>query len=170
MNDVPRFSEVLEGYLDLASQLLNHWTPFLNGVSAQVEAGTYQATDATTGFPAAAKLVADSWMWIGSEAIDALAILTKDFGEQEVVTGYATLSTGTTRTLALKGPLKSVTDKELPAHRVTIVPTTLDPNSTEFALHVNGDGMKARTYDGWVVATPAQGGVAEEVFVSVTIG
>ena len=36
-------------------------------------------------------------------------------------------------------------------------------------IDVDGDGLKARTYDGYVVATDGAGN-AEEIFVSVTIG
>ena len=43
MSDVPRVSEALEGYIDLASEFLSKWTPYVNGVAAKVDAGTYDA-------------------------------------------------------------------------------------------------------------------------------
>jgi hypothetical protein len=49
------------------------------------------------------------------------------------------------------------------------VPATLAVGATDFDLAVNGDGMKARTYDGIIVSADASGGV-EEIKVSVTIG
>ncbi|MFL6088583.1 MAG: hypothetical protein ACJ71Z_00380 [Aeromicrobium sp.] len=171
MDAVRRFSEVLEGYLDLGSQLLNTWTPYVEDVSTKVDAGTYQAADAANDAPKVAKLVAESWTWIGAEAIDAVAILTGNFSEKEVVIGYQTdlKKAAKMRTLALKGNLKSVTGLELPAASVTVAPATLAPNVTAFTLSFDGDGFKARTYDGHVVATD-EDGVMEEVFVSVTIG
>jgi len=52
----------------------------------------------------------------------------------------------------------SVTGEVLPKGRITFVPDDhLAPGETEFALEVNGNGVKARTYDGWIVATGANG-------------
>ena len=167
MDDVSRIREVVEGYLDLGTQLLKTWTPFVNDVAAKVDTGTFDAADAADDFPTAANLVAHSWMLIGSEAIDALAVLTKSFGEDEAVVGYRTTLAGAT--LAVKGDLESVTKQTLQASRVTVRPAKLAPNDTMFTLEVDGDGLKARTYDGCVVAT-AENGDTEEVFVSVTIG
>lgn len=172
MTDVPRFSEVLEGYLELAGQLLETWTPFLNDVSAEVDAGTYDAKDAADDFPTVARLTVESWRLIGSEAIDALAILTSDFSELGSVTGYTTdpKNSGMARTLSWKGDLMSVTGEKLPAERVKIVPAKLAKDATAFTLYFDGDGRKARTYDGHVVATDVSGTVQDDVFVSVTIG
>jgi len=171
MSDVPRFSEVLEGYQDLASHLLESWTPFISGVSAKVEAGTYDSDEAANDFPTVAKLITDSLMAIGSEAIDALAILTSDFSEETTVGGYATdpAKAATTRTLSVKDDLKSVSGQVLPKERVNLEPDTLAPSHTQFVIDVDGDGLKARTYDGHVVATDEVGG-SEEIFVSVTVG
>ena len=171
MNDVNRFGEAYEGYAVLATQLLESWTPFVSDVSAKVGDGTYDAGDAADDFPTFAKLVADSLMAIGSEAIDALAILTSDFDEETTTGGYGTdpAKAGTTRTLTVKDDLKSVSGQVLPKQKVTVKPATLAPTNTQFEIDVDGDGLKARTYDGYVVATDGAGN-AEEIFVSVTIG
>lgn len=170
MSDVDRFGEVFEGYLELAKDLLASWTPFVTSVSAK--AGTYSSADASADFPAGVKLVADSLMDIGSEAIDALAILTGDFSEEVEVVGYTDpAKSGAARTLALKDDLKSASGETLRKELVRIRPAAhvLGPNETEFILKVNGDGLKARTYDGIVVATD-NAVVVDEIFVSVTIG
>ena len=170
MSDVDRFGEVFEGYVDLAKDLLTSWTPFVTAVSTKANSGTYTANDAEADFPAAAKLVVDSLMDVGSEAIDALSILTGDFSEDvEVICYCDAAKSGSQRTLALKDKLKSVSGQELDASLVKIKPQPLGGNETQFTLTVNGDGLKARTYDGTVVAT-AGGKVVEEIFVSVTIG
>jgi hypothetical protein len=171
MSDPPRFSEVFEGYVDLANHLLGSWTPFVSGVSAKVDAGTYDSGEAAKDFPTVAKLITDSMMAIGSEAIDALAILTSDFSEETTVGGYGTdpAKAATTRTLSVKSDLTSVSGQVLPKAKVDLKPETLAPTFTQFVLDVDGDGLKARTYDGYVVATDEAGG-SEEIFVSVTIG
>jgi hypothetical protein len=171
MSDPPRFSEVFEGYVVLANQLLGSWTPFVSGVAAKVDAGTYDSDEAAQDFPTVAKLITDSLMLIGSEAIDALAILTSDFSEETTVSGFGTdpAKAATTRTLSVKSDLKSVSGQVLPKAKVDLKPDTLAPTFTQFVLDVDGDGLKARTYDGYVVATDETGST-EEVFVSVTIG
>jgi hypothetical protein len=171
MSNVPRFSEVFEGYVDLANQLLGSWTPFVSGVSAKVDAGTYDADEAAADFPTVAKLVTDSLILIGSEAIDALSILTSDFSEETTVGGYGTdpAKAATTRTLSVKDDLKSVSGQVLPKEKVDLQPDTLAPSHTQFVIDVDGDGLKARTYDGHVVATDETGD-SEDIFVSVTIG
>lgn len=171
MSNVPRFDEVVEGYALLADELLDSWTPFLTTIAAKVNAGTYDPDAATADFPKLAKLVAGSVIGIGLEAFDALAILTSDFSEEKKISGYRTdpAKAATTRTLTVKDDLTSVTGMTLPKSRVTIVPAQLAPSTTQFVLDVDGDGLKARTYDGYVLATDTAGGV-EEIFVSVTIG
>lgn len=176
MSDVPRVSEAFEGYVVLAHELLGRWTQFTSGIAAKVDAGTYDAGAAQAEFPKAAKLGADSLFLTGSEAVDALAILTSDFSEKTTVTGYGTdpKAAGTTRTLAWKADLKSVTGEVLPHGKVKLLPSTLPPGQTDFTLEVDGEGRKARTYDGHVLATSTATATTpvnvEDIFVSVTIG
>ena len=63
----------------------------------------------------------------------------------------------------------SVSGQKLPKARVKPVPDTLPPQVTAFDLDIDGDGIKARTYDGVIVATDTSGTV-EEIKVSVTVG
>jgi len=174
MSSVPRFSEAVEGYGELAQELLGQWAPFAKSVAAKVDAGTYDGGAASADFPVVAKLVTDSWVAIGSEAIDALSILTSDFSEDGRVIGYSTKKATLPRTLAVKGALKSVTGEVLPHAQIAVEPATLSENETAFVLVFDAHGLKARTYDGWIVATsPATGSApasVEEIPVSVTIG
>lgn len=171
MSEVPQVSEALEGYAVLAQQLVADWTPYLTEVSAKLGSGTYGPDDAGDDFSALAKLIADSLFAIGSEAMDALAILTSDFSEESTIGGFGTdpSKAGTVRTLTVKGDLVSVSGQVLPKGRVTPVPNSLVPPATQFVLDVNGDGMKARTYDGVVLSTDAAGAV-QEIPVSVMVG
>lgn len=171
MSEVPQISEAVQGYAELAQQLLADWTPYVTGLSTKVAAGTYGPEDIEADFSSLVKLVADSLFAIGSEAVDALAILTSDFSDESTVDGYCTnpAMAGTVRTLTIKGDLKSVTEQVLPKDRVKPVPATLNPKKIAFDLKVDGAEMKARTYDGFVVSTDAAG-VVEEIPVSVTIG
>lgn len=170
MSESPQIGEVIEGYAELAQDLLASWTPYLTGLTAKVGANQYGPDDAKADFSVLAKLVTDSMFRIGSEALDALSILSDDFDETgaidvfdlpQKVTGH--------RTLTLKGDLKSVTGKILPKDRIVLVPDTLVPPATQFSMVVDETGMKARTYDGYVLATAATGAV-EEIPVSWTVG
>jgi len=171
MNDVDRLGEVIEGYATLAGVLLKKWSPYLTAVSAKAAAGNYQAADAKADFPAAAKLVVETMLAFGSEAVDALSIATNSFSEQMSTSEYTSnpANAGTTRTVLVKADLVSATGKTLPKERVKPAPGTLAPNLTKFTLDVDCDGMKARTYDGVIVVTDMAGDV-EEILVSVTVG
>jgi hypothetical protein len=163
--------KVVKGYEVLADQLLKTWSPYLTAVSTKVAAGNYQPAQAEADFSAGFALAMKSMLAIGSEGLDAISIMTSTFSEQEHVGGYHTdtAHASTARTLTVKADLVSASGQTLPKARVKPSPDTLAPNTTGFDLDVNGDGMKARTYDGVVVATDASGAV-EEIQVSVTIG
>ena len=171
MSDVPRFSEAFEGYTDLASELLKDWTPLLTAMSTKVGDNGYTPEQAAEDFAAFAKLVTQSLALVGSESLDALSILTSGFSEEIKVGDLSTgsIDASTTRTLAPKGDFVSVTGEVLPKARIKVVPDMLAPNETEFALDVDGTGLKARTYDGFVVATDEAGGTYDYP-ESVTVG
>lgn len=169
MDELTRLTEVLEGYAELAAELATNWASFLHDLSTKAGTGAYGPDEAAADFPAAARLALTSLMAIGSEAVDALAIMTSDFSEETTEGGLTLPAAKTSRTLAVKADFTSVTGKVLPKDRITIVPNHLAPGETQFALEVDGDGLKARTYDGWVVATDADGAEVE-VKETVTIG
>jgi hypothetical protein len=75
----------------------------------------------------------------------------------------------TVRTLTAKADFKSVTGETLPTSHITFEPDHLEPDETECELRADGNGIKARTYDGWVVATDPNGGTSEAP-ATVTIG
>lgn len=171
MTDDLHLDKVVKGYGVLADQLLKTWSPYLTAVSTKVSAGNYQPAQAEADFSTGFALAMKSMLAIGSEALDAISIMTSTFSELEHVSGYHAdaAHAGTARTLAVKADLVSASGQALPKARVKPVPSTLAPNATSFDLDVNGDGLKARTYDGLVVATDASGAV-EEIQISVTIG
>jgi len=171
MSDVPRFSEAFEGYTDLASELLKNWTPFVTSVSAKVGDRAYTPEQAGEDFAAFAKLATQSLALVASEGLDALSVLTSGFSEELEVGDLSTgsVDASTTRTLTPKGDFLSVTGEVLPKSRIKVVPDTLAPNETKFVLDVDGTGLKARTYDGFVVATDEAGGTYDHP-ESVTIG
>jgi hypothetical protein len=168
-DEVDRFSEMLEGYADRSRELVAAWAPFLNDLSTRLEAGPYGPDEATADFPAVARLTVESIVALGAEAFDAASIMTVSFDEKETVGGLMLAKASTTRTLTVKDDLKSVSGETLPKNHVTIDPDHLAPQETTFALSADGTGVKARTYDGWVVATDPNG-VSSEVPVTVTIG
>jgi hypothetical protein len=172
MSDDLHLGEVIEGYGVLADQLVTNWAPYVKAVSTKLAGGNYASTDAEADVAAGFKLAMNSMLAIGSEAIDAVSIMTNNYSEQTHLGGYHAdpAYAGTVRTLVVAADLESASGQKLPKARVKPVPTTLAPNLTGFDLDVDGDGMKARTYDGVVVVTDAAGVVVEEIKVSVTIG
>lgn len=171
MTDVPKFDEVLEAYAVMTKNLADDWTPFLTGLSGKIGTDAYGPDEATADFPTVAKLMALSFARIVGEAGDALATLTNDWNETKEGAAHAMiLKKGTKVTLKLKGELTSVTGKKIPLDRVTIVPDQLVYPDKNWHLVVQEDGLKARTYDGFVVATDVAGVVVEETPVSWTIG
>ena len=171
MNDVPRISEALEGYGDLASDLEKKWTPFLKQVAVRANDGVYTQTDAEADFPAFAKVVADSLFLTAAQAVRALSILTGDFSTTQTVDATAVDDATTTRKLSVADDFVSVTKEVLPKSRLTMVPDTLAPGEKAFKLVIQEDGMKARTFDGVVVATVTDpSGGTFEYPQTVTIG
>ena len=169
MDEVDRVSEVLDGYSELTKELLAGWTPFLSNLSTKLGAGPYGVDEAAADFPAAAKLTVDSMIAIGSEAIDALSVLTDPFSDETTEDGVLAKA-NTARVLTVEADFVSVTGEVLPKSRITFEPDPLPPGETEFALKVNDIGLKARTYDGWVVATNPNGDADPPVRQTVTIG
>jgi hypothetical protein len=169
MDAVDRFSEVLEGYAERARGLVTAWTPFLDDLATRLGAGPYGTDDAAADFPAAAKLAVESMTGLAAEAFDAVSIVTLGFSETATVGGLKFAKAPTVRALTAKADFTSVTGETLPKSHLTIVPDQLAPNETEFALVADGDGVKARTYDGWVVATDPKGATSE-TRATVTIG
>jgi hypothetical protein len=171
MSDDVHFDKVMKGYGVLTSQLVTDWSPYVTKVATKLSGGNYQAADAETDFAEGFKLAMESLMAFGFEALDAVSIMTSTYSELEHIHGYHAdpAHAGTARTLAVKADLVSFSGETLPKARVTTTPATLAPKDIAFDLDVNGDGMKARTYEGVVVATDASGGI-EEIKVSVTIG
>jgi hypothetical protein len=168
MGEVDRFSEVLDGYSELTNELLAAWTAFLTGLSTTLGAGSYGPAEAASDFPAAAKLAVDSMIAIASEAVDAVSILTSSFSEEATEDGVFAKA-NTDRILTPEADFVSVTGEVLAKSRITFHPAQLPAGKTDFELKVDGDGVKARTYDGWVVATDSEGH-ADRVPETVTVG
>jgi hypothetical protein len=170
MSESPQFGEFLEGYGELAQQLLTRWTPFLNAASDKVATGTYGKDDAAADFSALAKLVLDSTVLAGYTALGGMAILNSNFSTEQTTGEFSTdpKLAGTPRVLTLKGDLTSVTGKVLPMDRVAPQPATLPPGSTQFDLDIDGDDIDAGIYRGIVLSTDAAGAV-EEAQVAVTV-
>jgi len=168
-DEVDRFSEMLESYADRSRELVTAWTPYLDDLSTRLAAGPYGIDDAAADFPAVAKLTVESMVALGGEAFDVLSILTLGIDEKETVGGLMLAKASTTRTLTVKDDLTSITGETLPKNHVTVDPDHLAPQETEFTLSADVHGVKARTYDGWVVATDPSGATSE-VAVTVTIG
>ncbi|MCX6397949.1 MAG: hypothetical protein NTV23_15785 [Propionibacteriales bacterium] len=171
MSENLQIGEVLEGYAEATQELVAEWTPYLTGLSGKATSGSYGPTEVADEFPALVQLVAASLFKLSGQAVRTVEVLSSDLTEAPSVDGYvvAAQKVATTLTLKLKGDLVSVTGEVLPMKQVTLVPDHVVAPA-DFDVVADGNGFKARTYDGMVLATDPTGALVQEIFVSVSVG
>ncbi|MDQ2648443.1 MAG: hypothetical protein M3Z03_02680 [Actinomycetota bacterium] len=169
MDGLSRTGEALEGWGQAAQELVAEWTSYASKLTTKTESGSYAAEDGSADFATGLQLVVSSFMKLGVEALDSISILTEEVDPDEDSGVFLTSPSGQVRTLAIPNDLVSVTGTTLPAAKVTLHPATLKAGEQVFRLEVATKGVKARIYDGEVVAT-ATDGSTETIAVKVTIG
>jgi hypothetical protein len=171
MDEFKRAGEVIEGWAEATTDLIADWTGYSAALATKLGSGSYGQEEGSADLSIGLRLLTSSAMRMTIEALETWSILTGDFDETLDTGQFATdpLKATGPRSLTVVKDLESVTGAKLPATRVTPVPSTLNTGATVFTLHVDGSGMKARIYDGEVIATDQAGGT-EAVPVSVTIG
>jgi hypothetical protein len=147
-------SEVVEGYTELASDLVGKWSEHASKVAAKLDAGTYDADQAVSDLGCGAVLATESVVAIASKALDAVAILTGRQFEPYEVESDSFFTTLPGAALAVAGPFTDlVGTASLPASAITVTPAQLDPAATEFQLHAIATGVRGATYFGIVEAS-----------------
>jgi len=161
-------TEVIEDCTEFGTWLVQKWSARASSVASRLDAGNYDANSAAADFAATAALVAESWAEAAWEALDALAVLTGQEFEPEIIASDVFSSPMPGATLKLKGPLAGAFGDELPTGVIEIVPTQLPASATQFRLRADATGRPGGSYLGWVVASKP-GSADAEVRVLVTV-
>lgn len=161
-------ADVVDGYAELGSWLLERWSVHASAVAKKLDAGGYDADSAAADVARTAALTAESGFLLASEAFDAMAILTGRQCEPHLVESelFSTLLAGAILTLA--GPLVSGHGDTLAARLVSCVPSQLGPKETEFCLRADATGHHGGTYVGTVTAA-RPGAPDDPVIVWITV-
>jgi hypothetical protein len=165
----------VRGFIDLGQWLLDEWGSRGLKIAGQVDAGTATVDDVVNDGTDLATLALNSLVLIVSEFFDAAAVLTGEQDQPHIVSSANFDASGgvnvigTDRVLRLAGALiDDFGDVALPETRVTIVPSELLPNQTQFHLEADVTGYPAVGYSGTVnVLDGPTGNILETVFVSL---
>jgi hypothetical protein len=147
-------AEVVQGYSELASFLLQRWTVHASKVAARLDDGSYDADSAAADLAKSISLTVESGFLLASEALDSAAILSGGQRKPHMVDSVGFTSPLPGAALTLEGPLVNGLDTDqLPAAVMTIRPAQLAAAAADFALRADATGHDAGTYWGTVRAT-----------------
>lgn len=162
-------TDVVEGYTDLASLLLERWSAHASKVADKLDAGTYDVDGVVADLTTTAALSAESGFLLASEALDAIAILTGRQRQPHIVDSVPFHTNSPGATLALADPLANGHKSDsLPTSVISIVPSALAANATEFRLRANATGRRSGIYAGLVNATTPGGVEPVRVWIIVS--
>ncbi|MCW2786553.1 MAG: hypothetical protein JWP74_3070 [Marmoricola sp.] len=168
--EAEKFNAVVDGYVELAQDLIAGWTPFLGGLSAKVTSTSFGPEQAAAEFPMFAKLLSDTMVRVFCEAGDALSTLTTSYDQHSVVhVEFDPVPGAGVLTLSLEGDLVSAENDVMPKERFTLVPDKLVPPDTSCDLKFDGAGLQPTSYNGWLVSTDANGAEVARTFVSAMV-
>jgi hypothetical protein len=156
--------EVVDGCNKLGTWLVTEWSEQASEVAAKLDDGTYDADSAAADLAKTATLAAESWFLLASEALAAVALLSRQ--ERYIVEDTFDAPAGAR--LELAGPLEAGFEQLLPVTLVSVVPSQLAPTRTAFKLIADATTCAAGTYDGTVLAF-RDDAAPVEVFVSLIV-
>jgi hypothetical protein len=136
----------------IASSLLDDWSDHASKVASKLDEGTYDADSATADLAVTATLATESGLRLAFGWLDALAVLTG--GPRGPHQPFPATLPGAT--LAPAGPFENGHRSDsLPQGVITVHPSVLGPNETEFVLRADATGRRAGVYVGTVRASTA---------------
>ncbi len=145
-------ADVMQGYMNLASWLVERWSGHASDVARKLDANSYDAKTASADLAKCAGLATESGFLIALEGLDALAICTgRQYQRYIVESPHPFSSPVRGATLTLAGPLTIGLGWGLLSAQVR--PTKLDPTANEFKLWADATGCRAGTYVGTVVVS-----------------
>src|SRR5688572_27014536 len=156
MESQSTYTDIVQGYVDLASDLLERWTTQAGKVASKLDSRSYKPDTAMADLAATATLATETGFLFASEALEALAICTERERGPYYVDSDPFYSPAPGATLQLEGPLVGLgaVPDQLPVSVIEILPSSaLGPNDTEFRLQANATGHQGITYAGRVTAS-----------------
>ena len=161
-------SDILEGYTNLASSLLERWSELASRSASKADAGTYDPSSAAEDLVAGTALATEAaWEWAAQCYRTVAALAGQTESEEKVKSQQFAAPAGAA--LSLAGPLSKGPDMDqLPVSAITIEPTQLAPKETAFVLYADATGHRGATYVGKVNAT-TEAGTTTPVTVWITV-
>jgi hypothetical protein len=160
-------SDIVEGYTNLASSLIERWSELASRSASKADAGTYNAASAAEDLFAGTTLATEAALeWATRCYRTVAAIAGQGESTEKVQSQQFSASAGAALTLA--GPLaKGPNMDQLPVSAVTIEPSQLAPDETTFVLCADATGHRGATYVGKVNATTGAGTTPVTVWITV---
>jgi hypothetical protein len=135
-------SQVVDGYAQLASELVERWSDHASTIAAKVKTGHYGIDDAVGDLATTTFIAGQSCFFVAAETLDAIAILSGTQREPPYVESRVYTSPLPGATLALTRALTSGSGDTVPNAAVTLLPATL-----------GATGCRGARYRGEVTAT-----------------
>jgi hypothetical protein len=158
--------EVVRGYTNLATSLLEQWGDHAAKLAAKVDGGELDGPAMAAELVSCATLATRSGLEMVEEAIDAAAILSGTLAAEKVVTSRA-FHAPAGATLKLREELEIGAGLGfVKKGAVTIDPSQLGPEETEFRIRVDTSELHGGTYVGAVEKCPDD---PEPIVVWITI-
>jgi hypothetical protein len=144
--------DVVQGYVNLASWLVDRWSGHASDVAQKLDEGNYDTQTAATDLAKCVALATESGVLIASEGLDALAICTGRQSQRYIVESpYPFISPIDGATLSLAGPL--TLGPGWASLIAQVRPERLDPGATAFKLWADATGCRGGAYVGKVVVS-----------------
>lgn len=140
--------EVVDGCTKLGTWVLTEWSYQASEMAKELDARTYGADNAFSDLASAAVLAAETGFLLASEALAAVAILSR----QERYIVARTFEAPAGARLELAGPLVSGHGHVLPVTLLSLVPSDLGPGESQFELRADATLRRSGTYEGTVLA------------------
>ena len=158
-----RLQQVVNGYAQLGSYLVQQWSAQATTVATRLDGGSYTADLLVQDVVAGARLAGWSAFLMGSEALDATAIITGRQADPHIVDSepFAVPFPGATFTAT--EPLIAIggTDS-LPTRAISFV-----SDDKQFRVRADATGHQGSLYRGKVQATAGSNAAQVDVFVIV---
>jgi hypothetical protein len=158
-------SAVASGYAQFASERAEAWGALAADVAGRIESGGYRANDIVGDLGKAAFIAGQSWFFLASETLDAVALIA--VARLGLIDSDPFESPLAGASLTVSEPLTEAFGAVLPQEDVIIVPIVLASGATTFRLCVDAEGHAGGSYEGTVTASV--GGASQDVPVNISI-
>ena len=160
-----RVTEAVDGYRQLATQLVTQWGNLASGIAAKIDQDEYDGKAVVDAWAETARLSMKTSYLMWNEVVEAAATLSFRPGERYVAHSDPFQSPLPGATLAVDGPLVGQQSKGILIARVD-QPELADGERT-FSLHADATDCEGDTYKGTVLASRGGKTLPVKVFIVV---